>query len=490
MVSRSPANPFPIAKISPSAGLGLIGISACPGAQSLARGARKIIELGFDLDAISAWGAASVLTIMEQTELDALAIPRLGANIADRFIAWHHLPLKEIKVPSEEFQSHWPRISTALRHRLYSGFNILLHCDDGYTRSGTIAAMLLVELGWQPEAAIQAVRDAKPTALANEDHQAQLQCTSVVLETEPAKTLEAIRDRAVGALLGLAVGDAVGTTLEFAERDHYRPLTDMIGGGPFHLKAGQWTDDTSMALALADSLIEKGKLNPRDLMRRFLRWYRHGEYSWGRGCFDIGNATADALELFEEARQPYASDPELNAAGNGSLMRLSPVAIRWWNKPEERRSAASRQSRTTHAAPEAVDACVVFADLISDAIGGIPARQVLAPRELPLAGQIAPIIAGRWRGKHRAEIESSGYVAHSLEAALWAVGRSASFEEAVLTAANLGGDADTIAAIAGQLAGALYGASGIPPGWQKKLVWRKRIEDMAMRLWKDSVVLR
>jgi ADP-ribosyl-[dinitrogen reductase] hydrolase len=146
------------------------------------------------------------------------------------------------------------------------------------------------------------------------------------------------------------------------------------------------------------------------------------------------------------------------------------------------RDVAARQSRTTHAAPEAVDACVAYAEVLADAIEGRGRSEVLKPRPGPYTGAIGPIMAGSWRGKPRKQIHASGYVAHSLEAALWSVGRSASFEEAVLLAANLGEDADTTAAIAGQLAGALYGARGIPSRWLDKLAWGSRIREMAARI--------
>src|ERR1700754_2398601 len=111
--------------------------------------------------------------------------------------------------------------------------------------------------------------------------------------------MEAVRDRAVGALVGLAVGDAVGTTLEFSRRDSMPPLKDMVGGGPFRLQPGQWTDDTSMALCLADSLLACDGLNQHDLMQRFLRWWRDGENSCTGECFDIGITTRTALMRFE-----------------------------------------------------------------------------------------------------------------------------------------------------------------------------------------------
>jgi ADP-ribosyl-[dinitrogen reductase] hydrolase len=137
---------------------------------------------------------------------------------------------------------------------------------------------------------------------------------------------------------------------------------------------------------------------------------------------------------------------------------------------------AARQSRTTHGAAEAVDACILFAEVLSDAIAGKTRSEVLRSRPGPYAGKIGGIARGSWRGKERPQIESSGYVAHSLEAALWCVASTTDFEKAVLRAANLGDDADTTAAVTGQLAGALYGLQHIPAHWRERLAWRARIE--------------
>ena len=280
-------------------------------------------------------------------------------------------------------------------------------------------------------------------------------------------------------MLGLAVGGALGTTLEFSARDTRPRLTDLIGGGPFKLKPGEWTDDTAMALALMDSLNANPRLDEADLIRRFVAWHETGEYSCTGTCFDIGNTVRSALQRFKRSGEPFAGSADPMSAGNGSLMRLAPAAIRHWQDRAKLRDVAARQSRTTHGAPEAVDACVAFAEVLADAIAGYPRSQVLRVRDYPYAGQIGAIMAGSWRGKRRSEIRSSGYVAHSLEAALWCVGRTTCFADAVLLAANLGEDADTTAAITGQLAGALYGVNGIPDKWLGQLAWRERIEEMA-----------
>lgn len=284
-----------------------------------------------------------------------------------------------------------------------------------------------------------------------------------------------IADRAQGAWLGLAVGDALGTTLEFSRRDAEPHHTEMTGGGPFRLQPGVWTDDTSMALCLADTLLATGEVDPRDLITRFIGWWRNGEYSVTGSCFDIGNTTRAALERFERTGDPLAGDTAVPAAGNGSLMRLAPVALFYCDDREVAGAAARLQSQTTHAADECLDACEAFAHLLVDAFAGKPKAELLNAAPPRATGQVAEILAGSWRAKPRAAISSSGYVIHTLEAALWAVGQASSFEEALVLAVNLGDDADTVGAVTGQLAGAIWGASAIPSRWIERLAWRDQL---------------
>ena len=300
--------------------------------------------------------------------------------------------------------------------------------------------------------------------------------------TKPADVL----DRAKGALVGLALGDALGTTLEFARRDTKPPVTDLVGGGPFGLAAGEWTDDTSMALCLADSLLAAGGLDVRDLAERFCRWYEDGHNSVTGECFDIGNATRGALDSFRATGEPLSGSTNPNSAGNGSLMRLSPVAIRWWHDRAAAVEAARLQSRTTHGAAQAVEACALFAELLVEAISGASKETVLRAREWPGDTEVAKVAAGSWHTKDRDAISSSGYVLDTLEAALWCVDHTGSIEEALILAANLAGDADTVAAVTGQLAGALWGMSGAPAAWLDKLAWRDRIESLAAQLYEAA----
>ncbi|MDP4002904.1 ADP-ribosylglycohydrolase family protein [Methylobacterium sp. NEAU K] len=215
---------------------------------------------------------------------------------------------------------------------------------------------------------------------------------------------EAVRDRALGALIGLAIGDALGTTLEFEARDTKPSLYDMMGGGPFDLQPGEWTDDTSMALCLADSLIAGNGLDERDLMERFCRWYEAGENSCTGGCFDIGITTRNALEQFRRTDDPIAGPTDARTAGNGSIMRLAPVALRYWNDSERLRDVSRRQSYTTHGAEEAVDACDALAMVLADLIGGKPLTHVLSASYGPSSGGVRAVMDGSWKGKARSDI--------------------------------------------------------------------------------------
>lgn len=299
-----------------------------------------------------------------------------------------------------------------------------------------------------------------------------------------------LRDRARGALLGLAVGDAIGTTLEFKPKDRYWPIDDMLGGGPFRLKAGEWTDDTSMAFALGESLLSHDPFDEKDLMQRFCAWADKGEYSHSGTCFDIGITVSGALARFRKTGNPVAGSTDPQSAGNGSLMRLAPVPIRFAFDPEKLKEVARRQSCTTHGADEAVEACAAYAGLIAEAIRGGRKDDVLSPRSWPGPERVAAAMRMETPGWSRERVRGSGYVIHSLEAALWAVGNAGDYREAVLLAANLGEDADTTAAIAGQLAGALWGASGIPQEWLARLAWADRITDLADRLHDRSLAER
>lgn len=289
-----------------------------------------------------------------------------------------------------------------------------------------------------------------------------------------------LKDRYRGSLLGLACGDAVGTTLEFKRRGSFAPITDMVGGGPFNLKPGQWTDDTSMALCLAESLLHKHGFDARDQMARYLNWWQWGYLSSTGDCFDIGMTVREALTLFQNTGDPFAGSTDPYSAGNGSMMRLAPVVLFYYPDLQNVRTFSADSSRTTHAAQEAIDCCLVLAQAICNALGGASKAKVLQLAEVPLmTPKVKAIAAGEYRDKPGAEIVGSGYSVASLEAALWCFHHTDSYADAVLAAANLGDDADTTAAIVGQLAGAYYGLTAIPSEWLGRLWMADEIQAMA-----------
>jgi ADP-ribosyl-[dinitrogen reductase] hydrolase len=290
-------------------------------------------------------------------------------------------------------------------------------------------------------------------------------------------------DRAAGCLVGLAVGDALGTTLEFKPRDTYTHLTDIVGGGPFRLKAGEWTDDTSMALCLADSLLERRRLDPLDLMQRFRRWRDEGHNAVNGRCFDIGITTGQAIDVYVATGNPLAGSIDGKAAGNGSIMRLAPVPIFYADDIQAAEAAAILQSRTTHGATECLDSCRLMTRILVALLEGRPwTRAIEVDPNLFAAARVKALASGTWQGRGRSQIKSSGYVIDTLEAALWAVDSTDDFASAVLLAVNLGGDADTVGAVTGQFAGARYGLTGIPLAWREKLAWYDRIAAQAQTL--------
>jgi ADP-ribosyl-[dinitrogen reductase] hydrolase len=288
-------------------------------------------------------------------------------------------------------------------------------------------------------------------------------------------------ERFRGCLLGLAVGDAVGTSVEFRQRGTFEPLTDMVGGGPFSLRPGQWTDDTSMALCLATSLVEQNRFDPADQMSRYCRWADHGYLSSTGTCFDIGTTTVRSLRRYQRDGNPYAGSPDPALAGNGCIMRLAPIPMYFCPHLEAVERFAADSSRTTHGAEECVDACRLFARIVCRALLGRSKDAVLLgdANSFSAGKNVTAIARGSYRNKEASDIHGSGYVVHSLEAALWVFGRTHNFADAILMAANLGEDADTTAAVCGQLAGAYYGESAIPSHWLERLALRSEITQLA-----------
>jgi ADP-ribosylglycohydrolase len=298
-----------------------------------------------------------------------------------------------------------------------------------------------------------------------------------------------VRDRQRGALFGLAVGDALGAAVEFMPPGSFPPVTDYRDGGPHGLAPGEWTDDTSMAIALADSITTVG-WDLADQLQRYVAWWQEGRYSVNGRCFDIGMTTSAALTAFLWNRNPLTCGLTGDrSSGNGSIMRLAPVPISFHHLLEQDLGWLSRlaeeSSLTTHASSQCRSACRYLAAVIAALIRGDDRKSALSSdsdvlrrleEQSPLDPAIESVARGSYRDKEPAEISGSGWVVVSLEAALWAFDSSEDFAEAVLKAVNLGNDADTTGAVCGQLAGAYWGESGIPRHLHSGLARRDLLE--------------
>jgi ADP-ribosyl-[dinitrogen reductase] hydrolase len=298
-----------------------------------------------------------------------------------------------------------------------------------------------------------------------------------------------MKDRQRGTLIGLAVGDSLGAAIEFKNPGDFDPVTGYRAGGPHRLNPGEWTDDTSMALALADSIATVG-WDIDDQARRYVEWSQTGKYSVNGRCFDIGITTSRSLSRFQQTGSASSSgNTSESASGNGSIMRLAPVPIRYHRLfPSDIESLArfaEESSLTTHASEQCLSACRYMALVLTGLIHGKDRAEVLSPTWEPLARLksikplhplIEKIAGGSFRNKQPPEIRGSGWVVQSLEAALWAFHDAESFEEAVLRAVNLGEDADTTGAVCGQFAGTYWGESGIAESLRAGLAGQHMIE--------------
>ncbi len=293
----------------------------------------------------------------------------------------------------------------------------------------------------------------------------------------------------IACLLGLACGDALGTTLEFTkneqeslaqfgrgevtERGSQEHHTDIIGGGVFKLKAGEWTDDTSMALCISKSLQEDG-FSLKGQMDNYVKWMRHGYLSSNGRCFDIGVTTSNAIKQYLHLKNPKAGSKEIHHSGNGSIMRLAPIPIYFYQNINKTIQYSAESSLTTHGSPECIESCMLLGAILNLFINNINNE---SKKELIFNSNLESILnlkeqkviqllnGDSWLKLKYEELPNTGYVIDTLRSALWCLYYSNNFKEALTLAVNLCGDADTIGAVCGQLAGAYYGYDQIPNHW-------------------------
>ena len=263
-----------------------------------------------------------------------------------------------------------------------------------------------------------------------------------------------------GAIYGLAVGDALGVPVEFMERGTFR-IEGMQGYGTYRQPEGTWSDDASMTLATCDAIRQTGEIDVEAIRSAFCNWLFHGSYAINQGVFDCGNTTGQALV------RGYGF-VDFKANGNGSLMRILPLAF-----TEADAETIAAVSAITHGHVISVRACQIYIDCARTLIAEKDLAAILRNRnEVPPFHRLSQLEA-----LEESEIRSSGYVVDTLEAALWSLLHSHSYAETVLRAVNLGNDTDTVGAVAGGLAGILYGMEAIPAAWLETLRGKDIIED-------------
>jgi ADP-ribosyl-[dinitrogen reductase] hydrolase len=300
----------------------------------------------------------------------------------------------------------------------------------------------------------------------------------------PLTDIEALRDRYRGALVGSAVGDALGATVEFMSRDEiarkYGQLRDIVGGGWLNLPAGEVTDDTQMARCIARSLAERGEFAGDDIATRFVEWYRSNPP-------DIGNTTRDALVRlaagvpWQEAGQQTHEAIRPRDASNGSVMRCAPVALFVRADPQANARYSADSSRITHANPLCIAGCVAvnagIAALLNDPNADAISVAIDATDDSTVRESLSAVHA-----QTAGSLDAGGYVLATVQSSFWALTMNDTLEETIVAAVNLGDDADTTGAVAGALAGARWGYSAIPARWLGVLRGCEELVELADRL--------
>jgi ADP-ribosylglycohydrolase len=418
-------------------------------------------------------------------------------------VAYLRKPIRDHALP--ERPEHTAEILDEVDAALAEGKSVYLHCRAGIGRTNLVVGCWLARRGFTGEAAITRLNElwqssarvaswpSVPETTAQADYvrawrEAGPAAMPALIDTGAALTL---KDRYRGLLLGLAAGDACGQPAVHRKPGTFTPVGDLLGGGPFDLPRGAWTDKTAMALCLADSLIETGAADAADQLHRYLRWQREGYLSSTGQCIGISAATARALAQAQWTGNPIAGAHDPAKAGKEPLARVGPAVAFLLADPEEAIEAAVTAARVTHQAPITLDAVRYFAGLLAGALQGAPRVELLRPMFSPVDGywsrhllkpEVAAVAQGAWAEKSPPRIFGGGQAAQALEAVLWAFERGHSFRDTVLAAVNLGGDADVTGAMAGQLAGAHYGSAGIPAVWRASLAETGTLTARADRL--------
>jgi ADP-ribosyl-[dinitrogen reductase] hydrolase len=401
---------------------------------------------------------------------------------------------------------HMTDILATLDAALDAGRRVYLHCRAGIGRTGTVVACHLIDRGLAPAAALARLNqlwlqsdrsDTWPEVPETDEQRSYI--LGFVPEPDPTRAPDvmdaarSLRDRFQGALMGLAVGDALAVHTQFRKPGSFVAVGDMLGGGPFDLPRGAWSDDTAMALLLAESLNEREAFDAHDQVQRYARWQREGYGSSTGQCVGITASVARALATAQYKRQPFAGSHDPAQLDKEPLSRVAPVVMFFFADVAAAVARAAESARITAQAPMVLDCVRLYAAMLHQALAGREKAAILRPpRDWWMSASIRPEVLGIYEGSYArrdlTEIQAGGHVVQALEAALWAFQRSANFREGALACANLGRDSDVVTAVYGALAGAHFGVSSIPGIWRNSLMRQDVVIDIADRLLARAMV--
>ncbi|MGE0580503.1 MAG: ADP-ribosylglycohydrolase family protein [Steroidobacteraceae bacterium] len=444
------------------------------------------------LAALAALGINAYLDLTVPGEL-----PRYDTELAAGVLHVRK-PIPDHGVPLEP--EHMGEIIAAIDELLGEGRRLFLHCRAGIGRTGMVVGCHLAQHGARGDAALSALEAlwagsararSWPSIPETAEQRDYVYCWPApldpTLDGDAMAATHALRERFTGALLGLAAGDALAAATQYRKPGSFTPVGDLLGGGPFDLPRGAWTDDTAMALCVADSLLERDGFDPVDQVERFARWQREGYLSATGQCVGITAGVTRALGAARWRRQRYPGSHDPAQLDPEPLSRIAPVVMFGFNDPSTAIENAADVARTTCQAPLVLDACRVLATALHAAIAGRDKAAILgAVRELAAGGALRPevtaIAAGGYRGALAGAAPAQSTALDVLACALGAFEATATLRDGALLCANRGRDSDVLTAAFGQLAGAHYGAAALPAAWRASLLKREQIVDFADRI--------
>jgi ADP-ribosylglycohydrolase len=404
-------------------------------------------------------------------------------------------PIYDSSIPSEV--AHMRAIQARLQSSLAVGRRVYLHCRAGIGRTGTVVGCYLVEQGLDGEAALQqlnnlwqqSARSLSWPQVPQTSEQAEFirdwaQHQHQGRDAPALAALRALRERFLGTVLGLSLGDALGCSTQFGRPGQCSPVTDLLGGGPLDLPRGAWSDDTALALCFAESLLQCEGFDATDLHRRMRRWSSDGEPSATGQCVGITAGTARALQRAPGAAAIYRCDEA------APLARVASAVLYHFASLTQALASAQAAARLTDASPLAQDACRLLAAMLHAALRAAPLERVLSPPAAMFADQpLLPVVAALAAQPPRAAPPVHAEPALQVLAnARWALQGGGGFRAGALRAVNLGGDSDVTGAVYGALAGALLGQSALPAAWIGALPQRLELEELADRLLTAAMV--